>query len=126
MCGYIDVRDTARLHVLALTATNPNPARKKRFPLTSPHPLNWDNAITLIAKERPELKPRLLAKPAPVYTKATTMPPSDYQRIEEVFGFTVGEFQTLESTVLDTIDSLTKLEEYWIANGHALPETAPR
>jgi len=124
--GYIDVRDTARLHVLALTATNPNPSRKKRFPLVSPHPFNWDDVVALIAKERPELKSRLRPKPAPVYTKATTIPHSDYQRIEEVFGVTVGEFQSVESTVLDTIDSLMKLEEYWIANGHALPETTPR
>jgi hypothetical protein len=67
------------------------------------------------------------SKACPVYTEAMTMLPSDlgYKQIEEVFGFTVGEFQSLESTMLDTIDSLTKLEEYWIANGHALLETTP-
>ena len=54
------------------------------------------------------------------------MPPSDHQRIEEVFVIKVSDFRTVESTVLDTIDSLIKREEYWLANGHALPKTTPR
>ena len=127
MSGYIDVRDTARAHVLAITAhNNPNPDRRKRFPLTSPHPFNWDIAVELIATNRPSLKPRLFTAPSPTYPRSKIIPPTDYQRVEDVLGLKVSEYHTLESTVLDTIDSLVKLEEYWLDNGHALPEIAPR
>jgi hypothetical protein len=106
MRGYIDVHDTAQAHVLALTVrTNPNPDRKKRFPLTSPHPLNWDTVVALIATHRPELKPRLFTAPAPAYSKAKIVPRTDYKRVEDVVGLKVSEYHTLQSTVLDTIDS---------------------
>ena len=122
--GYIDVRDTARLHVLALNAHNPNPERKKRFPLISPHLTDWDDAVALIAKERPELKPRLITDLAPAYGKGNTIARTDDRRVEDVFGFKISDYHTVESTVLDTFDSLVKLEAFWLANGHALPNTA--
>ena len=121
---YIDIRDAARLRVLALTAHNPNPERKKRFPLNSPHLADWDDVVALIAKQRPELKPRLTTDPAPVYGKENTIARTDDKRVEDVFGFKISDYHTVKSTMLDTFDSLVKLEALWLATGHALPDTA--
>jgi nucleoside-diphosphate-sugar epimerase len=124
--GYVDVRDVAKAHVLALKGHNPDPKRRKRFPLSSPHALNWDDVIAILAEKRPEIKHRLLSGPAPVYGKGQKVGFTDLKRIEEVTGLKSSEYHTLESTVLDTIDSLLELEKIWVANGHAIPTVTPR
>ena len=118
--GYLDVRDAARAHVLALNGQNPNPNRRKRFPITSPHAIDYDEVMKMVAEKRPELKSRLVPGPAPKYSKENTVGFTDLKRIEEVIGFKPSEFHSLESTILDTIDSLLELEKLWIANGHTV------
>jgi hypothetical protein len=44
----------------------------------------------------------------------------EYQ-VEDVFGFTVSDYHTGESTMLD---SLPELEAFWLAKGHVLHKAA--
>jgi nucleoside-diphosphate-sugar epimerase len=116
--GYIDVRDLARAHILALNGKNPDPSRKKRLPINSPHAINYDDVLRLIVTKRPELESWVLPGPAPHYTKAQIIPPLDLQRVEDVVGLKPSEYHSLESTILDSIDSLLELEKFWASKGH--------
>jgi nucleoside-diphosphate-sugar epimerase len=118
LLGYVDVRDVARAHVLALNGKNPDPSRKKRLPINSPHAINYDDVLRLIVTKRPELESRVLSGPAPHYTKAQIIPPLDLQRVEDVVGLKPSEYHSLESTILDSIDSLVELEKFWASKGY--------
>jgi nucleoside-diphosphate-sugar epimerase len=116
--GYGDVRDIAKAHVLALNGKSLDPSRKKRLPINSPHAINYDDVLRLIADKRPELKERVLQGAAPHYTGPQSTPPLDLQRVEDVLGLKPSEYHSLESTVLDSIDSLLELEKFWASKGH--------
>ncbi len=124
--GANDVRDTARAHVLALDSPPASQVGHKRFPIVAPDDCSYRLAVETIAKERPLLKDRLVdvsKVPAwPVHTKAT-----DRQRIEEVIGLQVTSYTPWRQTILDTVDSLVTLENYWTAKGFkiSLPDVHP-
>ncbi|KIK69929.1 hypothetical protein GYMLUDRAFT_67186 [Collybiopsis luxurians FD-317 M1] len=112
--GYIDVRDVARAHEKALSAPKSN--SPKRFPLVSPYPASYSGAIYLLQGERPHLRERL-ADPGIAPSWECMDWPVDRQRLEDVIGLEVDSYKTWKETVLDTIDSLVKLEEGWKSKG---------
>ncbi|KAH7913247.1 hypothetical protein BJ138DRAFT_1099614 [Hygrophoropsis aurantiaca] len=57
--AYMDVRDTAKVHVAALTSPPDSVIGHKRLLLSSVHELSYEAALKLIADKRPELKDRL-------------------------------------------------------------------
>ncbi|EIN05747.1 NAD(P)-binding protein [Punctularia strigosozonata HHB-11173 SS5] len=106
---YIDVRDSARSLILGLKTS---PGTKRKRVLVCPTPgIDWKESTEYLLQQRPELKGRI-ADPA----KA---PPIDEFRItdnnlQEILHF--GEFIPWKQTLLDTVDSLLKLEKEWAAS----------
>lgn len=86
------------------------------MPITSPYESDYREAIKYIAEERPELKDRL-ADPS----KAPTWPlyklELDLKKVEDVVGVDVDSYKTWKETILDAVDSLIALEDYWKSNG---------
>jgi hypothetical protein len=113
---FIDVRDLARAHILALNSRIPPDGRRKRVPIASPQNFNWEKVIEYIATQRPELKCRL-ADPSKA-TNTSAMGPPDFGRLEAVIGMKESEFVKWQDTVLDTVDALVGLEEQWKKDGH--------
>ncbi|KAF9012252.1 NAD(P)-binding protein [Hymenopellis radicata] len=116
--GYVDVRDTARAHVLALTSRPSSEVGDKRYSLCSPHPWVWKDVLAYLAKERPELEHRLFDA-----DKAPDLPPfleSEVFRdvLEEVVGLKVDSYVPWQSTMLDTVDRLVEVENAWKAKGY--------
>jgi nucleoside-diphosphate-sugar epimerase len=113
---HADVRDVARLHVLALSAPPASEVGRKRIIYASPY--GFDYAVTrdLIKEKRPELKERLITAESqnPGYDRL----PYDFARVEEVLGTKKEELKTFEETILNTVDSLLELEKKWQAEGH--------
>lgn len=81
--------------------------------------LNLKVALELIAKERPELKDRLidLAK-IPAYTH--NIIPVDLKRVDEVLGVKVESYFSWQDTILDTVNSLIALEKEWKGKGFSI------
>ncbi|KAF9027610.1 NAD(P)-binding protein, partial [Hymenopellis radicata] len=116
--GYVDVRDTARAHVLALTSCPSSEVGDKRYSLCSPHPWVWKDVLAYLAKERPQLEHRLFDA-----DKAPDLPPfleSEVFRdvLEEVVGFTVDSYVPWQRTILDIVDRLVEVENAWKAKGY--------
>ncbi|KAK0192885.1 hypothetical protein F5146DRAFT_979453 [Armillaria mellea] len=118
--GAIDVRDVARAHVVALQSRPSAEVGRKRFAIVSPHRSSYKDALAIIAKERPELKDRLtdatLAPESPSYTL-----PVEWQKIEDVLGLKADSFIPWEKTILDTVDSLVRIEGLWKEKGFKAP-----
>ncbi|KAF9011639.1 NAD(P)-binding protein [Hymenopellis radicata] len=110
--GANDVRDTARAHVLALDSPPASQVGHKRFPIVTPDNCSYRLAVEIIAMERPLLKDRLA---------------TDRKRIEEVIGLQATSYTPWKQTILDTVDSLVALENYWTAKGFkiSLPDVHP-
>lgn len=124
--GVNDVRDSARAHVLAIESPPTSIVGRKRFIIVTPEDGSYRNAVNFIAEERPHLKDRLVdverVPTWPSHTKAV-----DRKRIEEVIGFKQDEYTTWKKTVIDSVDSLMKLEEFWRERGFevVVPGTHP-
>jgi len=119
--GYIDLRDIARAHVLAVESNSQSNGKPKRLAIGSPHNNNFKDTLKYIAEERPELKDRLI-KPekAPNQTGGSPLEGIEYERLERVIGFKKGEFRSWKETILDTVDGFVKLEESWKSRGFKL------
>ncbi|KAK0218714.1 hypothetical protein IW262DRAFT_1297862 [Armillaria fumosa] len=124
--GAIDVRDVARAHLLALESPPTSVVGRKRSPLVSPYKSSYKDAIDIIAKERPELKDRLVhpskAPEWPSYTIEV-----DRELVEKQIGFKADSYIPWRDTVLDAVDSLVQIENIWKAEGFkvAVPDTPP-
>ncbi|KAG7448829.1 NAD(P)-binding protein [Guyanagaster necrorhizus] len=118
--GAIDVRDAARAHILALKFPPSTEVGPKRFAIVSPHRSSYRDALTIIAKERPELKDRLtdatLAREWSLYTF-----PVEWQKIDDVLGLKADSFILWDKTALDTVDSLVHAEGLWKEKGFEVP-----
>ncbi|KAJ3865715.1 hypothetical protein EV359DRAFT_80232 [Lentinula novae-zelandiae] len=115
--SFIDIRDVARAHILALNSQPSSVVGRKRFALKNPDQSNFRQAIELIAAERPHLKDRLsplLSAPKWPESKAE---PIDYARMERDLGLTRGSLTSWTDTVLDGIDSFMVVENSWKAKG---------
>lgn len=117
---YVDVRDVGKAHILALTSprsTEPGIGRK-RIIISSLDAFDPKAVVDLIREKRPELKDRL--------TRVTPSPgpyvsmPYDVGRVDQVLGLKRKDFTPLKDTVLDTVDSVLKLEKEWIAKGYTI------
>jgi nucleoside-diphosphate-sugar epimerase len=115
---YADVRDVAKAHVLALKSplsTEPGIGRK-RLIMASLDEFDYRRVRELIAAKRPSLKERIISSEPPEVPLKRL--PYDYKRLEQVLGLQADDFHSVEETVLDTIDSLVKLESEWLNNGY--------
>ncbi|KAF8828467.1 hypothetical protein HHX47_DHR3000261 [Lentinula edodes] len=112
---YLDVRDAAKAHLLALDSAPTSQVGRKRIMISSPHEVVFANIISTINAKRPELKDRLIKTPPREfpYTRLDV----DLKRLEEVLKMKVEDFTPLDDTFLDTIDSLLTLEKQWTAAG---------
>ncbi|KAK0440629.1 hypothetical protein EV421DRAFT_1905352 [Armillaria borealis] len=124
--GVIDVRDVAHAHLLALESPPTSAVGRKRSPLVSPYQSSYKDAVEIIAKERPELKDRLVhpskAPEWPSYTLEV-----DRELVENQIGLKADSYIAWRDTVLDAVDSLVRIENIWKAKGFkvAVPDTPP-
>ncbi|KAF8901581.1 hypothetical protein CPB85DRAFT_1439091 [Mucidula mucida] len=114
----VDVRDVARAHVLARTSPPSSQVGHKRYLVLSPHSFSWPKAIALIDKERPALKDRLLAVEN-VSSEDMKLLGLGNEALEDVVGFKKGAWTPWEQTILDSVDSLVRIEDAWKASGYS-------
>ena len=101
----VDVRDVARVHVLALKV--PPSDELKRF-VVSPYRFTWVEAVEYLAQARPELKERLpviTGNEPPVQPFATL----DSSTTESILG--IKDYIKWQKSVLDTVDDLLRIEK---------------
>jgi len=115
--GQADVRDVARVHVLALSAPATSEVGRKRIIFGSPHGFDFIKIRELIKEKRPELKDRLINEDTEVPKLPRDRIPVDFGRVKEVLGVEQEELRTIEETMLDTVDSLLELEKKWRGEG---------
>ncbi|KAG5638425.1 hypothetical protein H0H81_012756 [Sphagnurus paluster] len=113
--GYVDVRDVAKAHVLALTGPPSFSVGPKRVVISSPHGCVFKEIINLIREKRPTLEQRINKDTPPTFSIDRLA--VDFARIEEVLGFKKEEFRSIEDTILDTVDSLLAFEKHWLGQG---------
>ncbi|KAJ8087910.1 hypothetical protein PM082_013461 [Marasmius tenuissimus] len=117
---HVDVRDAAKAHVLALKSSSASSSsnEKNQIGFVSPHLINSKQAVSLLAERRPALKSRLIKGEPPISGEEPF--PCDYEKIEQLLGFSGGDFTAVEETLLDTIDNYIELESRWIKDGHTV------
>ncbi|THU76584.1 NAD(P)-binding protein [Dendrothele bispora CBS 962.96] len=126
--GYVDLRDVARAHILAINPNLETPQstgkavpNANRLAVLSPYSNNTHDTLQILSSSRPELKTRLIdEKEAPNQLDGKPVEGIEYWRLEEVIGFKKDEFRTWKETVLDTVDSLVRLEQSWKNKGFKL------
>lgn len=101
----LDVRDTAKAHVLALTAAPLKDGRDKRIIVLSKI-FTWSEVARVVKESRPELVSMLPkdGAEAPLQTSA----PLDLSLAEEVLG--LKEYIPWQKTIIDSIDQLVSWE----------------
>jgi len=118
---YIDLRDVAKAHVLALKAplSSESDLGRKRLIIAALDDFEYKAFLDLVKTKRPELNHRLTKTEPPVVSPKNI--PFDVDRVEKVLGLKREDYTRFEDTMLDTVDGLLALEKEWIANGHAVP-----
>ncbi|KAF5365333.1 hypothetical protein D9758_005496 [Tetrapyrgos nigripes] len=128
VAAFIDIRDLARAHILALDSIPQSAVsdkKAKRLAIAAPYPTDWEEAVKYLSQERPELKERLVdfKKTPPIKSLKLPEPHPwelqgiEYGRLEEVLGMKKSQFKSWKESVLDTVDSLVKIEEGWKSRG---------
>ncbi|THU91706.1 NAD(P)-binding protein [Dendrothele bispora CBS 962.96] len=112
---WIDVRDVAKCDVKALKAPPTSVVGRKRLIITSPHDMEYADALKFLAEARPQLKSRLNKTDPP--KRMHYRLPCDFARIEEVLGIKKEQFFTRNETILNKIDGYLALEEKWVKQG---------
>ena len=109
---FIDVRDAARAHVLALRAPPAAKVGPKRLLLSSGL-FTWAKAVAHLRVARPALSDRL--PDADAGAKETSPRPAvvDTARAREVLG--IDHLTDWKTTVEETVDDLLRLEKEWTA-----------
>lgn len=107
---WIDVRDVARSLVAALKAPSTAQIGRKRLLISSEYH-HASELADLVRKERPQLADRVnkQAESAPQLKQIVFN-----ERFKEVLGF---ELVPWKQTILDGVDTIVALEEYWNAQG---------
>ncbi|KAH8827418.1 hypothetical protein DL96DRAFT_1249449 [Flagelloscypha sp. PMI_526] len=119
---YGSVEDIAKLHVLALKGKPASEVGRKRFIVANPLVIDWNEALEVLKKEKPELNGRFIQGKADA---PQPLPKLEYERLEEVLGFKKADFTPFETTLLATIDSLLEVEKKWMATGEELAVPPP-
>ena len=92
---YIDVRDLAKAHVLAITHSAPtSKVGRKRLVISSPHALDWEKAINIVKEERQQLADRVIKKTPYKFPPRAII---DLGRVKEVLGMKAEDFHTFEA-----------------------------
>lgn len=109
----IDVRDVARSLVAALKAPPTAQVGRKRILLSGEYHHAYELA-DLVRKERPHLAHRINKKvdSAPQFKQVIFN-----ERFKEVLNF---ELTPWEKSILDGVDALAALEDYWKAQGRPI------
>ncbi|KAF7362963.1 Epimerase domain-containing protein [Mycena venus] len=115
---YIDVRDVAKAHILALNSRSTAEVGRKRIVFSSPHGWPWQKTLDFIAERRPALRERFIA--ATPEDTAPDVLPMDFKRVEEVLGMKTADFYPIEETMLETFDALIQAEDQWRSAGHPI------
>ncbi|KAF8879114.1 hypothetical protein BD779DRAFT_1162179 [Infundibulicybe gibba] len=105
---FIDVRDVARGHVLALEQPR-KPLEEKRFILNYGN-YTWKQAAAHLAVVRPQIPVPTQESFPPLPGPASTL---DNSRAREVLG--IGELIVPETTMEDAVDSLIECQKVWAA-----------
>ncbi|KIK69244.1 hypothetical protein GYMLUDRAFT_53698 [Collybiopsis luxurians FD-317 M1] len=113
---YIDYRDIAKAHILAIDSQPTSKVGRKRLILSSPHDCDYVEIIKLLKEKRPELKDRLITSEPNLQFPGKRLN-YDQNRLQEVIGMTFADFTPIADTYLDTIDSIIKVEKQWKAEG---------
>jgi nucleoside-diphosphate-sugar epimerase len=118
---YIDVRDVARAHVLALKSpiSAGSNLGHKRLIIAGLDDFEYSSFLELVRSKRPELADRL-TKVAPP-SGSTSNVPFDVERAEQVLGAKRDKlFTPFEVTMLDTIDAVVGVEKQWVSKGYTI------
>ncbi|KAI9728072.1 MAG: hypothetical protein M1834_007788 [Cirrosporium novae-zelandiae] len=106
---FVDVRDVARAHVLALT----NPAAANKRILLISGEITPQLVVNIIRKNFPELRNRAYeGEPDQIYPKGVKPTGWDTSRSYEIFGSSWG-YIGLEKSIVDTVNSILQLEKGW-------------
>ncbi|KAF8883664.1 hypothetical protein CPB85DRAFT_1442369 [Mucidula mucida] len=95
--GHIDVRDVAKAHLLALKSATD--IGLKRFPLSSPEPSWFKQAVKFIAEARPELKDRVVDVENVPELPPRYVPDTVTMTIEKQIGFETDDDTSWKDTV---------------------------
>ncbi|ESZ92585.1 hypothetical protein SBOR_7002 [Sclerotinia borealis F-4128] len=111
---FVDVRDVALLHIIALTS--PLMAHKRN--IISSGPLSPQLVVNAIRKNFPELEGRLPegGDEKQVFPKGLHPTPLDHHRSLEIFRQAKGpawKYKTLDESIVETVKSLLELEQKW-------------
>ncbi|KAG5634054.1 hypothetical protein DXG03_006357, partial [Asterophora parasitica] len=111
--GFVDVRDVARAHVLALNVPKAEVnLEDKRF-IVSGGILVWKDAVEYLHKKRPELKARLPAVDGAFPPFPGTPSTIDVTRAKVVLG--IQKYYSWQETLENTVNSLLDAEKIWDA-----------
>lgn len=105
---FIDVREAALIHVLALKAKPESEVGRKRL-IISGGSFNWPEVVEYLATARPQIASRL-PNPATGNRQARDVT-LDTSRTKEVLGF--DNYRDWKTTITDTVDSLLKMLSTW-------------
>ncbi|KAG6820007.1 hypothetical protein H0H93_006553 [Arthromyces matolae] len=109
--AFVDVRDVALAHVVALGVPKASNVEDKRF-LVCGGALIWKDAVEYLRDNRPELKSRLPQGDA-VFPGFPGPPTTlDVTRAKEVLN--LKNYRDWKETVETTVDSLIKAEKAWV------------
>jgi nucleoside-diphosphate-sugar epimerase len=119
LAGIADVRDVARVHVLALETGKPPADIPRKRVLISDVWIDFGDIVRWIVQRYPELEGRTVdPDKAP---KTATGHMVDMSISKALFGIGSEELRSWKETIGDTVDALLALEKEWSAKGLALP-----
>ncbi|KIK69245.1 hypothetical protein GYMLUDRAFT_188807 [Collybiopsis luxurians FD-317 M1] len=113
---YIDIRDIAKAHILAIDSQPTSKVGRKRMIISSTHEVDYAEIVKTIREKRPELTDRLITseyKPTIPFKRL----PYNQKRLEEVIGMKPSDFTPLYDTILDSVDTIISVETKWTAEG---------
>ena len=115
---WIDVRDVAKAHVLALRSPleAESSIGRKRLLFASLEDIDFASAVETLAAERPFLKDRLI-KLRPIPGADANPIHFDQDRVQAVLGLKAADYTPFEKTLLDNVDELVRLEKKWVTEG---------
>jgi nucleoside-diphosphate-sugar epimerase len=128
---FVDVRDVAKAHILALTSKpsselGPGGARRKRFVLVAPDSASIRSGLTILKEKRGSVVEGRLAD----IDTVQDVPPREeglrYYREElgEIVGFKEEMYKKWEETIVDAVDSILEIENIWKEKGFKIGDKA--